>query len=206
MRCSLSRTCSSGTCCRHASRPISAIALIGTVSLSMAAGLIVVAGAMVIAMFHLAAAGKPLHDDFANKAAAVDGEMVDVINNMPLVRAFCGLGFEHDRFDATVNRELTARGRSLRYLEKLRIIHAGDHRDPDHRVAGLGDHAVAARRGDHRRCRAGLYAGNFHSERNARSGGGAGRRHPARRPADRGHCHPAAAARIAGPSGRPSRW
>jgi ATP-binding cassette subfamily B protein len=90
----------------------------------MAAGLIVVAGAMVIAMFHLAAAGKPLHDDFANKAAAVDGEMVDVINNMPLVRAFCGLSFEHNRFDATVDRELTARGRSLRYLEKLRITHA----------------------------------------------------------------------------------
>jgi ATP-binding cassette subfamily B protein len=103
---------------------ISAIALIGIVSLPMAAGLIVIAGAMVIAMFHLAAAGKPLHDDFADKAAAVDGEMVDVINNMPLVRAFCGLSYEHDRFDATVNRELTARGRSLRYLEKLRIIHA----------------------------------------------------------------------------------
>jgi ATP-binding cassette subfamily B protein len=103
----------------------SAIALIGTVSPYMAGGLILIAGIMVIAMFHLAAAGKPLHDDFANKAAAVDGEMVDVINNMPLVRAFCGLSFEHDRFDATVNRELTARGRSLRYLEKLRLLHAG---------------------------------------------------------------------------------
>jgi ATP-binding cassette, subfamily B, bacterial len=103
---------------------IAAIALIGTVSLSMSAGLIVIAGGMVVAMFHLAAAGKPLHDDFADKAAAVDGEMVDVINNMPLVRAFCGLSFEHDRFDATVNRELTARGRSLRYLEKLRLFHA----------------------------------------------------------------------------------
>jgi ATP-binding cassette subfamily B protein len=43
---------------------------------------------------------------------------------MPLVRAFCGLRFEHERFDATVSRELTARGRSLRYLEKLRIAHA----------------------------------------------------------------------------------
>ncbi len=104
---------------------IAAIALIGTVSLPMAAGLIVIAGAMVVAMFRLAAAGKPLHDDFANKAAAVDGEMVDVINNMPLVRAFCGLRYEHDRFDATVDRELTARGRSLRYLEKLRLLHAG---------------------------------------------------------------------------------
>jgi ATP-binding cassette subfamily B protein len=103
---------------------VAAIALIGTVSGPMAAGLIVVAGVMVIAMFHLAAIGKPLHDDFADKAAAVDGEMVDVINNMPLVRAFCGLGYEHDRFDATVNRELRARGRSLRYLEKLRLTHA----------------------------------------------------------------------------------
>jgi ATP-binding cassette, subfamily B, bacterial len=104
---------------------VAAIALIGTVSLPMAAGLIVIAGAMVVAMFRLAAAGKPLHDDFANKAAAVDGEMVDVINNMPLVRAFCGLRYEHDRFDATVGKELTARGRSLRYLEKLRLLHAG---------------------------------------------------------------------------------
>src|SRR4051812_47861032 len=104
---------------------VSAIALIGTVSLPMAAGLIVVAGTMVVLMFRMAAAGKPLHDDFADKAAAVDGEMVDVINNMPLVRAFCGLSYEHDRFDATVNRELDARGRSLRYLEKLRLMHAG---------------------------------------------------------------------------------
>src|ERR1700710_2241690 len=103
---------------------VAAIALIGTVSVPMSLGMIAIAGMMVVAMFHLAAAGKPLHDDFANKAAAVDGEMVDVINNMPLVRAFCGFGHEHDRFDATVNREVVARGRSLRYLEKLRLAHA----------------------------------------------------------------------------------
>ncbi|HEX2605640.1 MAG TPA: ABC transporter transmembrane domain-containing protein, partial [Oxalicibacterium sp.] len=85
---------------------VSAILLIGTVSLAMSAGLIVIAGIMLMAMFRLAAAGKPLHDDFADKAAAVDGEMVDVISNLPLVRAFCGLSYEHDRFDATVEREL----------------------------------------------------------------------------------------------------
>src|SRR6185295_10247926 len=39
-------------------------------------------------------------------------------------RAFCGLDHEHNRFDNTVDRELTARGRSLRYLEKLRLTHA----------------------------------------------------------------------------------
>ena len=103
---------------------VSAILLIGTVSLAMSAGLIVVAAVMLLAMFRLAAAGKPLHDDFADKAAAVDGEMVDVISNLPLVRAFCGLSYEHDRFDATVERELDARGRSLRYMEKLRLLHA----------------------------------------------------------------------------------
>jgi ATP-binding cassette subfamily B protein len=103
---------------------VAAICLIGTVSGPMAVGLLLIAAAMVVGMFRLAAAGKPLHDDFADKAAMVDGEMVDVISNMPLVRAFCGLRHEHDRFDATVNRELVARGRSLRYLEKLRVVHA----------------------------------------------------------------------------------
>jgi ATP-binding cassette subfamily B protein len=50
--------------------------------------------------------------------------MVDVVSNMPLVRAFGGLLREHRRFDATVDRELDARRRSLFYLEKLRIFHA----------------------------------------------------------------------------------
>jgi ATP-binding cassette subfamily B protein len=103
---------------------IVAITLIGTVSLPMAAGMVVIATIVLVGMFRIAAAGKPLHDDYADKAAAVDGEMVDVINNMPLVRAFCGLDHEHNRFDNTVDRELAARGRSLRYLEKLRLTHA----------------------------------------------------------------------------------
>ena len=103
---------------------IAAIALMYTISLPMAAGLAVVAGAMVWLMFHLAAAGRPLHHDFASKAAAVDGEMVDVVNNMPLVRAFGGILREHRRFDLTVNHEMDARRRSLFYLEKLRILHA----------------------------------------------------------------------------------
>src|ERR1700733_11693665 len=103
---------------------VAAIALVCTVSLPMAGGLAVVAGIMVCLMFHLAAAGRPLHHDFASKAAAVDGEMVDVVGNMPLVRAFSGFAREHRRFDATIDREMEARRRSLLYLEKLRIFHA----------------------------------------------------------------------------------
>src|SRR3979490_1143635 len=53
---------------------IAAIALIGTVSLPMSAGLTVFSGVMVIAMFHLAAAGKPLPDAFAHKPGAFAAE------------------------------------------------------------------------------------------------------------------------------------
>jgi ATP-binding cassette subfamily B protein len=103
---------------------VAAIALVSTISLKMAGVLALVAGVMVAVMFRLAAAGRPLHHDFASKAAAVDGEITDVISNMPLVRAFGGLRREHRRFDATVEREMEARRRSLFYLERLRILHA----------------------------------------------------------------------------------
>jgi ATP-binding cassette, subfamily B, bacterial len=103
---------------------LAAIALVCTISLPMAGSLAFVAGIMVFVMFRLAAVGRPLHHDFAREAAAVDGEMVDVVTNMPLVRAFGGFMREHRRFDVTVDRELAARRRSLFYLEKLRIFHA----------------------------------------------------------------------------------
>ncbi len=103
---------------------IAAIILITTISLPMASALALIAGVMVVLMFRLAAAGKPLHHDYAAKAAAVDGEMVDVVTNMPLVRAFGGFVRERHRFDTTVDREMDARRRSLFYLEKLRIFHA----------------------------------------------------------------------------------
>src|SRR5260370_32742702 len=79
---------------------------------------------LLLTMFRLAAAEKPLHHEFAHRAAAVDGEMVDVVGNMPLVWAFCGLGREHSRLAATIARELVARRRRLFYLEKLRLFHA----------------------------------------------------------------------------------
>jgi ATP-binding cassette, subfamily B, bacterial len=104
---------------------VMAIAFVATVSVPMALVLMCISGVMVIALFHLAAAGQPLHHDFANKAAAVDGEIVDVVSKMPLVWSFCGLGRERHRFDATVAREMAARRSSLLYLERLRILHAG---------------------------------------------------------------------------------
>ncbi|ACA20874.1 ABC transporter related [Methylobacterium sp. 4-46] len=101
-----------------------AILYVGAVSLPMAAGLLVICGGVVVLMFRIAAAGKPLHHEFAEKAAAVDGEMVDLVSNMPLVRAFSAFKREFVRFDGTIGTEMRARRRSLLYLEKLRIMHA----------------------------------------------------------------------------------
>lgn len=102
----------------------SAIVLVVTVSFSMAATLMLIAGIIVIAMFRMAAAGETLHHQFAHRAASVDGEMIDVIGNMPIVLSFCGTRREHRRFDRTVGREMIARKRSLFYLERLRLLHA----------------------------------------------------------------------------------
>jgi len=101
-----------------------AIIFLASVNLAMAMTLLAVAAVVVVALFRYASRGKPLHHDFARKAAVVDGEMVDVVGNMSLVRAFCGLTREHVRFDQTVSRELRARRTSLLYLERLRFGHA----------------------------------------------------------------------------------
>jgi ATP-binding cassette, subfamily B, bacterial len=103
---------------------IAAISFVATVSLPMAGVLFAIGSVLVFIMFRLAAAGGPLHHDFADRAAAVDGEMVDIIGNMPLVRAFHGFRRERRRFEATVGSEMTARRASLIYLEKLRVFHA----------------------------------------------------------------------------------
>jgi ATP-binding cassette, subfamily B, bacterial len=100
------------------------IAWVTTVSPAMAAGLVVVAGLLVFAMFQLAGAGRPFHHDFADKAASVDGQMMDIIGNIPVVWAFGGLGREHRRFATTVEREVATRRRSLYYLEMVRSVHA----------------------------------------------------------------------------------
>ncbi len=102
-----------------------AIALIGSVNLVMALSLAAVAFTMAGIIFWLARAGTPIHRNFAEKAAGVDGELVDVISNMSVVRVFGALMREHRRIDERIGVEMGARRASLLYLEKLRLLHAG---------------------------------------------------------------------------------
>jgi ATP-binding cassette subfamily B protein len=101
-----------------------AIGLVCMVSAKMAAALAAVAIVIMIVIFRIAAAGKPLHHDFADRAAAVDGEATDVVSNIFMVKTFGGIAHELGRFVTTLGHEMTARRRSLLYLEKLRLLHA----------------------------------------------------------------------------------
>lgn len=103
---------------------VGAIAYLSVVSLPMAGTLTAIAALLILILFKLAAAGAPLHHGFADKAARVEGELADVIGNMPLVRTFGATAREHVRFDETVGQEMTARRKSLLYLERLRLLHA----------------------------------------------------------------------------------
>ncbi|MCK8783478.1 ABC transporter ATP-binding protein/permease [Roseomonas sp. NAR14] len=101
-----------------------AIALLAGVDAWMALTLIAIAGGLALLLTRLAAKGKPLHQDYAREAASVDGEMVDVVSNIGLVRAFGATFREQRRFDGLAGREAASRRASLRYLEKLRLLHA----------------------------------------------------------------------------------
>jgi ATP-binding cassette subfamily B protein len=103
---------------------VCAIIFIGFVNPTMAGALVGVAAALGALIYYLARRGTPLHRGFASKAAAVDGELVDVIGNMAVVRAFGATFRERKRIGATVGMEMGARRTSLLYLEGLRLIHA----------------------------------------------------------------------------------
>ncbi|HEX7390402.1 MAG TPA: ABC transporter ATP-binding protein [Acidiphilium sp.] len=103
---------------------LGAIGTIATVDPTMGAVLIVASLALGLLLAWLANAGRELHKDYATAAATVDGELVDVINNVGVVRAFGASLRESRRFAGDVDRETAARRVSLRYLEKLRIVHA----------------------------------------------------------------------------------
>ncbi len=122
---------------------IGAIGFLAMVNGWMAGLLAVVSCGMIVAIFRIAAAGKPLHHDFADKAAAVDGEMVDVIGNISLVKAFGGLLREHHRFDVTVAQELNARRRQPALSREAEAHSCPRYRHFDSRFAGLGDPSLA---------------------------------------------------------------
>jgi ATP-binding cassette, subfamily B, bacterial len=101
-----------------------AIAFIGSVNLKLASGLLALAAVLGCVVFTLARRGTPLHREYAERAAGVDGELVDVISNFNVMRAFGATAREQARLERLMGVEMTSRRRSLYYMEHLRLIHA----------------------------------------------------------------------------------
>ena len=102
----------------------SSILLLATVNWQITAVLTVIVIVLAVIIQRLAVQGSPLHEDFAGRAAAVNGYLADVVGNIGLVRTFGTARREHARLSREIEGEMTAQRASLRSLERLRIFHA----------------------------------------------------------------------------------
>ena len=100
------------------------ICFIGSVNLALAGTLLTIALILGALVFRMARRGTARHRDYAEKAASVDGELVDVIGNFNVVRAFGATFREQRRIGDRMETEMAARRHSLYYLEHIRLVHA----------------------------------------------------------------------------------
>jgi ATP-binding cassette subfamily B protein len=103
---------------------VSSIAVLGLVNWHLMAALAAIAVALGGAVRYLAVRGRHLHDRYATRAAGVSGDLMDVINNIGLVRAFGAAQRERDRLALIIGNEISAQSASLKSLERLRLFHA----------------------------------------------------------------------------------
>ncbi|MDB5410470.1 MAG: transporter family protein [Rhodospirillales bacterium] len=103
---------------------ISSIFLLGTIDWHVMTALLAIVAAIGIVIARVAAVSRPLHTRFAKRAAAVSGELTDVVSNIGLVRAFAAARREQARLSQGIHHEMTAQRDSLRSLERVRLLHA----------------------------------------------------------------------------------
>ena len=100
-----------------------ALAMLATVEWHLVAalfGFVLVAAGM---LFRLSQRGMPRHRFHADRAAEVGGELVDVLSNIWVVKAFSARSRERGRFERLLRIEQDAHRDSLMYVERLRVLH-----------------------------------------------------------------------------------
>lgn len=100
------------------------IAVLGLINWQITAVLLVIILILGGIIGKLASKGSHLHANFAGRAAAVTGDITDVVSNIGLVRAFGAARRERARLSEKIHGEIAAQRTSLRSLEKLRLFHA----------------------------------------------------------------------------------
>ncbi len=103
---------------------VGALVALGSVAWQMAAVLTLISAAIAAFIAIAGARGRELHHDFANRAASVAGEIVDIVSNHATVRIFGAEPRETARLASAMDSEAGAQRRSLFYIERLRTFHA----------------------------------------------------------------------------------
>jgi ATP-binding cassette subfamily B protein len=103
---------------------VSSIVVLGIVNWTMTLALVVVVSVIAAIIAWMSVRGVRLHERFAGQAAAVSGDLTDVVSNIGLVRTFHAQHHETERLSRKIGREMSAQRRSLRSLERLRLFHA----------------------------------------------------------------------------------
>jgi ATP-binding cassette subfamily B protein len=103
---------------------LSSVALLSIIDWRMTAILFTIVAILAAIIARLASYGTGLHANFAGRAAAVSGDITDVVSNMSLVRAFGATRREQERLSRKIETEMSAQRASLQSLERLRLFHA----------------------------------------------------------------------------------
>ena len=103
---------------------VSSIAVLGIVNWRLTAVLALVAAVVGAVVSRMAAGSQHLHDQYAARAAAVTGDLADIVTNMGLVRSFAAVRRERQRLSGHIGEEMAAQCDSQRALERVRLFHA----------------------------------------------------------------------------------
>ncbi|RCW65199.1 ABC transporter ATP-binding protein [Pseudorhodoferax soli] len=102
---------------------VGAVVVLWTVDVRMALALAGFVAVMGVVLARFGRRARPLQQRFAEQAAQVGGELVDVVANIWTVQAFGARAREHRRLQAAFGLEAQAQRRSWLYLEKVRAAH-----------------------------------------------------------------------------------
>jgi ATP-binding cassette subfamily B protein len=100
-----------------------ALAMLATIGWQVVAALGVFVLLSGIALARAGHRGASRHRFHADRAAEVGGELMDVLSNIWVVKAFSARARERGRFERLLEIEKTAHRDSLMYIERIRVLH-----------------------------------------------------------------------------------
>jgi ATP-binding cassette subfamily B protein len=100
-----------------------ALVMLATVGWQMVAALFGFVLVAAVTLVRLSQSGMPRHRLHADRAAEVGGELVDVLSNIWVVKAFSARTRERRRFERLLRVEQDSHRDSLMYVERMRVLH-----------------------------------------------------------------------------------